>query len=119
MTPPLIALDEHFFSSSVPDDMKKSYSEQLKHVPGVYDKLRDLGFQRLADMDAGRISLQIISHAPGLHDPAACRAANDELAGAVSDERQRDGRFAGFAVAPMGNPEEAAAELHRAVKELG
>ncbi|KAK1753413.1 hypothetical protein QBC47DRAFT_42789 [Echria macrotheca] len=119
MTPPLIALEEHFFSSAGPNDMKKSYSEQLKHVPGVYDKLRDLGPQRLADMNAGRISLQIVSHAPGLHDPLACRAANDELAAAVSDERQRDGRLAGFAVAPMGHPEEAAAELNRAVTELG
>lgn len=127
MTPPLITLEEHFFSSAVPDSLKQAYSEQLKHVPGIFDKLCDLGDLRLRDMDTGRISLQVVSHAPGLTDPAACRAANDQLAGAIRAEETRAGgsareaksRFAGFAVAPMGHPQEAAAELRRAVAELG
>ncbi len=127
MTPPLITLEEHFFSSHVPSDLRLCYSEQLKHVPGVYDKLRDLGSLRLHDMDAGRVSLQIISHGPGLSSPAACRAANDELAAAIQVEEARAGgtalegksRFAGFAAAPMGHPDEAATELRRAVSTLG
>lgn len=78
----------------------------------------------------------------------ACRVANDALAEAVRAEGERaavaaaargdggaegggggdggdakggkwGGRFAGFAVAPMGEPAEAAGELRRAVRELG
>ncbi|KAK0610546.1 hypothetical protein B0T17DRAFT_117825 [Bombardia bombarda] len=125
MTPPLITLEEHFFSASVPSDLQESYSEQFKHVNGIYDKLCDIGETRLRDMDAGRVSLQVVSHAPGLYDPAACRAANDQLAAAINAEEVRAGgstgksRFAGFAVAPMGHPDEAAAELRRAMTELG
>ncbi|KAK0724696.1 hypothetical protein B0H67DRAFT_480088 [Lasiosphaeris hirsuta] len=126
MTPPLITLEEHFFSSAVPDILKQSYSEQLKNVPGIHDKLRDLGALRQRDMDTGKVSLQVVSHAPGLSPfPDACRAANDQLAAAIKAEEIRAGgaagksRFAGFAVAPMGHPAEAAAELRRAVGELG
>ncbi|KAH8887310.1 amidohydrolase 2 [Thozetella sp. PMI_491] len=127
MTPPLIALEEHFFSSAVPEEMRVAYSEQLKHVPGVLEKLQDLSGLRRADMDAGRISLQIISHAPGLSDPDACRRANDELAAAITAEDARGGGtaregksgFAGFAVAPMGHPDAAAQELRRCVEQLG
>jgi len=119
MSMPLIALEEHFFSALVPDALKLSYLEQLKHIPDVYDKLRDLSAQRLQDMSAGNISLQVISHAPGLHDPGACRAANNELAGAVKADGPLKGRIAGLAVAPMGKPLLAAAELRRAVNELG
>ncbi len=127
MVPPLIALEEHFFSSAVPVALQQSYSEQLKHVPGVLNKLQDLSSLRRSDMDAGRVSLQIISHAPGLTDPDACRGANDQLAAAIKAEEERAGgtakvgksRFAGFAVAPMGHPEEAARELRRCMTELG
>ncbi len=126
MVPPLIALEEHFFSSAVPDALKNSYSEQLKHVDGILDKLRSLSDLRRDDMDAGRVSLQIISHAPGLGDPVACRGANNQLADAIKLEETRSGgtaregksRFAGFAVAPMGHPEEASKELRRCITEL-
>ncbi|KAK3367482.1 hypothetical protein B0H63DRAFT_489267 [Podospora didyma] len=127
MTPPLIALEEHFFSSQVPKNHRQSYQEQLKHIPAILDKLCNLGDVRLRDMDAGRVSLQVISHAPGMTDPAACRVANDQLAAAIKVEETRAGgtpregksRFAGFAVAAMGHPHEAATELRRAVTELG
>ncbi|KAJ4419722.1 hypothetical protein N0V85_000894 [Neurospora sp. IMI 360204] len=120
MTPPLITLEEHFFSSAVPENLKPKYSEQLKHVDGVYDKAVDLGALRLRDMDAGGVALQVISHVPGLSDnPVACHAANDQLAGVIKAKDQSKGRFAGFAGAPMGHPDQAAAELRRAVTELG
>lgn len=126
MTPPLIALEEHFFSSHVPPDLKESYSEQLRHVQGVKEKLENLSDLRLRDMDAGKVSLQIVSHAPGLTDPIACRAANNQLHAAIKAEETRSGgnarhgrsRLAGFAVAPMGDPHQAAAELRRAVNKL-
>ncbi|GAB1317364.1 hypothetical protein MFIFM68171_07574 [Madurella fahalii] len=133
MTPPLITLEEHFFSTSSPASLKASYSEQLKHVPNVYAKLTDLtgdpAGPRRRDMAAGRVALQVISHVPGLagYDAAACRAANNELRAAVREEERRAGgtaregraRFAGLAVAPMADPAAAAAELRRAVAELG
>jgi predicted TIM-barrel fold metal-dependent hydrolase len=113
---PLITLEEHFFSSVIgnPD----TYSEQFKWVPGVLDKLQDLGTLRLENMDANSISLQVISHAPGLGaaPPTDCKTANDQLAAAVAANSKR---FAGFAVLPMSAPEEAAAELRRCVQELG
>ncbi|KXX79685.1 2,3-dihydroxybenzoate decarboxylase [Madurella mycetomatis] len=80
-------------------------------------------------MAAGRVALQVVSHVPGLggYDSGACRAANDELFAAVREEERRAGgtaregraRMAGLAVAPMGDPPAAAAELRRAVRELG
>jgi predicted TIM-barrel fold metal-dependent hydrolase len=87
-------------------------------------------------MAAGGVALQVISHAPGLgeYPPDVCRAANDRLAAAIrrdvelrggDGDGDGDGKgrgrgvFAGFAAAPMGEPAEAAAEVGRAVRELG
>ncbi|KAF7845632.1 hypothetical protein BT93_L1501 [Corymbia citriodora subsp. variegata] len=69
---------------------------------------------RLKDMDAGGVSLQILSHGPLDATLEACRLANDELAEAC---KARPSRLAGFAMLPMTHPEEAADELERCVKE--
>jgi predicted TIM-barrel fold metal-dependent hydrolase len=89
----------------------------------VDEQLRDLGRQRLADMDANGIDLQVISHAPpgpqalgGVEALARAREANDLLADAV---RAYQGRFAGFASLPTADPQAAADELERATGELG
>lgn len=118
MAPPLITLEEHFFSSSVSSNMDKAYVEQFKHVPGLESKLKDLSGIRLKDMEAGKVSLQIISHAPtpGAPSPQQCIEANDQLSAAVADNKTH---FAGFAVLPMAHPEEAAKELERSVKQHG
>lgn len=118
MLPPLVTLEEHFFSAAVGDSSNASYTEQLKHIPGLSEQLRDLSLRRLSDMSEGAVSFQVISHAPGaaalpLHVHVD---ANDQLAAAISVNKDR---FAGFAVLPMGKPEDAAGELHRCVKELG
>src|SRR5690242_6204007 len=116
-----IALEEHFWTA------------ELAAPPGtgplatwgqrVDDQLRDLGHERLADMDASGIDLQVISHvAPaaqalaGAEGLARAREANDRLAGAV---RAHPARFAGFATLPTADPEAAAGELNRAVRDLG
>ncbi len=78
--------------------------------------LSSLGEQRLDDMNAGSINLQVISHAPTTADADACRVGNDQLSQACGDN---PGRFAGFAMLPMLEPEAASAELERAVKGLG
>jgi len=115
MVPPLITLEEHFFSPECIRTFEAKYSEQLKHLPGLASKLQDLGELRLQDMDAGNVSVQVISHGPGTLSPAQCRAANEQLATAVAKYQPR---FAGFAALPMQYPAIAAQELTRCVREL-
>lgn len=114
MVPPLITLEEHFFSTECISSFEAKYSEQLKHLPGLASKLQDLGELRLQDMNAGHVSLQAISHGPGTLSPSQCRAANEQLATAVSKNKSR---LAGFAVLPMEDPVIAAQELTRCVRE--
>lgn len=76
----IVTLEEHFFSERFLATEKSKFSEQLSHVPGLVEKLRDLGPIRLQHMDAGNVSVQVISHGPGKMSPEECRAANDELA---------------------------------------
>ena len=124
--PPLITLEEHFVSE-IPAGLGEAWSDFFVKRPGLQDKLFDLSDLRLRDMDEGKVSLQIISHAAGLIDPTACRTANDKLAAAIQAEERRGGgsarqgksKYAGFAVLPMGDPDKAATELRRAVTELG
>jgi predicted TIM-barrel fold metal-dependent hydrolase len=113
---PLIALEEHFLASFI--GRNPFYAEQFKWLPGIADKLTDIGHLRLQEMDKGSVSLQVVSHGPGLGSAPAeeCRTANDELHAAVKKEGGK--RFAGFAVLPMGRPDQAATELQRAVREL-
>lgn len=82
----------------------------------------DLGDNRLRDMDAHGIDVQIVSYSsPAQFAPAdeavpLTRAANDRLAQAIAAHPDR---FSGFAVLPWQAPLAAADELDRAVTELG
>lgn len=79
---------------------------------------------RLAAMDAAGIDLQVLSpnpltffaHVEPEWATAFCRRHNDELAALVDTA---PARLAGLAQLPMQDPERAAAELRRAVGELG
>ena len=77
---------------------------------------------RLAEMDKHGIDMQILSYSnPSQNVPAnqqvqLTRQANNRLAQAV---RENPSRFGGFASLPWSQPEAAAEELERAVKELG
>ena len=86
---------------------------------GIYD----LGEGRIAAMDAAGIDVQILSHtAPGPEtlEPSLAvdlaKQANDAVAAAVSKYPER---FLGFATLPMRNPEAAASELERVVRDQG
>lgn len=118
MVPPLIALEEHFLSTAVLEAFNDAYQEQFKAIPAVKGKLADLSELRLEEMAKGKISMQVISHAPapGSLSAEMCRQGNDQLAAAVQKNKAR---FAGFAVLPVAHPEESAKELERCVKELG
>lgn len=117
-----IALEEHF---ALPDTLGDSEQYAVAGSwSGFQRKLLDLGDSRLPDMDRHGIALSILSlNSPAIQaiaDPGAAietaQRANDALAGAVA---RRPDRFAGFAALPMQDPEAAARELGRGIRELG
>lgn len=63
MKPPLIALEEHFYSNAVFASLDEKFKLTLGAIPGLTDQLCDLGSGRIEAMDRGRISLQVVSHA--------------------------------------------------------
>ena len=117
-----IALEEHF---AIPDTLMDSAG----FVPESYwgelkSRLLDIQERRIAEMDAHGIEMMILSlNAPAVQAiPQTARAdeiarrANDYLAEQVAKRPQR---FQAFAALPMQDPELAARELERCVKELG
>jgi uncharacterized protein len=125
-----IALEEHFKTSAIraanaDHPLEKAYAAyggpeaDADVPPGILD----IAEQRIAAMDAGGIDVQVLSHTvpstesleSGLAIKLAAQA-NDQLATAVTAHPDR---FAGFATLPMPDPRAAAAELDRAVTELG
>ena len=87
------------------------------------NELADLGNARLADMDVGGITTEVLSVAgpgadlvPGQPGIDLARAYNDALAEACA---RHPTRYRGFAHLPMLAPEAAADELDRTAKDLG
>ena len=126
-----IALEEHFWT---PELAAQPGTGVLARRGGAEldAALRDVGDERIADMDAAGIDVQVLSHAQpaaqSLSGPdvgeavgagpgaAAAQRANDFLAAAIAAHPTR---LAGFATLPTGSPSAAADELARAVGELG
>ncbi len=101
------------------------YSETTFEPHGdlILNRLLDIGPGRIAEMDRAGIQLAVISlTAPGTDhfDPAVgtllAKRCNDRLAEAVAKYPER---LAGFAALAPKDPQAAAAELERCVKELG
>lgn len=115
MIPPLITLEEHYLSQNVRQHLKDvgKADPYADFPPQMIDKLTSLGSDRLDALDAGKVSLQILSHSPLNATPEECRIANDKLADSCSTQA----RYAAFALLPMESPTAAAAELERCVKE--
>jgi 2,3-dihydroxybenzoate decarboxylase len=122
----LIALEEAFWYDKLSTD-----GTPLPHLPvkpeviaGWRRKLADFTEYRLPEMDKHGVDMQVLSlTAPGIQmQPdtriavADARAANDFLATVISEH---PGRFQGLAAVPLQDPRQAAAELRRAVRELG
>ena len=80
------------------------------------DSMSDLD-QRLADMDERGIDVELVSAPPYVQNsaPDICKQMNDATAEAIDGSK----RFIGLATLPMQEPEAAAAELERCVRELG
>jgi predicted TIM-barrel fold metal-dependent hydrolase len=127
----VVALEEHF---NVPAVVKRIDPAAISargfrprraptSGPNPLALLPEIGEQRLKSMDDTGITVQVLSTAPpgpdlmpGADGVALARDINNHLAEAVA--RHPD-RFAGFAVLPLASPDACAAELTRAVKQLG
>jgi len=117
-----IALEEHFSISETAADSVGYFPEPVQKE--VLARNADIHGRRLALMDEHGIETMLLSlNAPAVqaipdkaraHDIA--RKANDYLAEQV---HKRPDRFQGFAALAMQDPELAARELERCVKELG
>ncbi|HEY4139855.1 MAG TPA: amidohydrolase family protein [Pseudolabrys sp.] len=116
-----IALEEHFAIQPTLGDSKVFGAHVWKDLE---HRLIDIQETRLAEMDKHGVEMMILSlNAPAvqaIHDTkeaiAVAKQANDVLAENI---QKRPARFAGFAALAMQDPEAAAAELTRCVKDLG
>jgi len=120
-----ITLEEHISTPEYLEAVAKARRGDpvVGHLQAHRSKLLDVGEGRLADMDAAGIDMQVLSLSGiGLDmlDPATATAlardVNDKLAGAV---KARPDRFAAFATLALQEPEKAAHEFERCVRQLG
>jgi predicted TIM-barrel fold metal-dependent hydrolase len=122
-----ITLEEHFVTPAFLNGPGRSLLEHPfppgHRLAGVVDRLRDIGNGRIAAMDAAGIDVQVLSlNSPGVEQSNADEAiaigrdTNDFLADAIAAHPTR---LAGFATVPTSAPDQAAAELERAVRQLG
>ena len=117
-----IGLEEHFAIAETLGDSKGYLPEST--WPELSARLTDFHGQRLALMDKHGMAMMLLSlNAPAVQAiPDAARAAevarraNDVLAEQVA---KRPGRFQGLAALPMQDPERAAREAERCIRELG
>jgi 2,3-dihydroxybenzoate decarboxylase len=114
-----IALEEHFVLA---ENIETSYAVRDLH-PETRSKILDLGTGRIADMDRGGLDICILSlTAPGVQAIpnakeaiAQARRTNDYLAENIAKNPKR---LKGFATLPLQDPEGAAKELTRCVRDL-
>src|SRR3984893_10090936 len=114
-----ITLEEHFVLGETIDT---SYAVR-DLPPETRHKILDVGSGRIAEMDRGGLDICILSlTAPGVQAVpnitqaiAQARRTNDYLAENVAKNPER---LKGFATLPLQDPESAAQELTRCVKDL-
>ena len=127
----VVALEEHF---TVPALVKRidpaaiarrGFKPRKPPVgrPNPMELVPEIGERRLKSMDDAGIDVQVLSGTgagpdlvPGPDGIAMAREMNDHLAAACA---KHPTRFQGFAALPMQSPDACAAELQRAVKDLG
>ena len=123
-----IAVEEHFTTEKILNHLASRVKAGAKYnMPLPYDVSSHtqsfISDKRLKDMDEAGIDMQVISPVcfqDGLVDPseavALSKVTNDELYEII---KKYPKRFAGFAGLACQDPDAAAKELERAVKELG
>ena len=109
-----IDVHAHYIPSSIPELANRRGG--FGPAANMRDSMSDLD-QRLADMDERGIDIELVSAPPYVQnsEPDLCRRMNDATAAAIAGSQ----RFIGLATLPMQEPEAAAAELERCVRELG
>ncbi len=115
-----IAVEEHF---RIEETAGSESRYPGSYWSGLSAKLLDIHNVRLVEMDKTGIEIEVISlnsnAVQGIPDTAKAieiaRRANDALARAIT---KRPDRFAGLAALPMQDPQAAAAELIRCVRDL-
>src|SRR5215469_695301 len=127
----IITLEEQFQTKEINDATRRfaeqfiapqdPWSQSTAASTSLDSLIFDLGEERLRQMDAMGVDMQILSTAGVQSLPAAeaiplARDANEQLAAAI---KAYPDRLAGFATLPTPDPEAAAAELERAVRQLG
>src|SRR6476620_8860487 len=116
-----IALEEHFAIEATLADSQVFGAHVWEELG---PRLTDFQDKRLRLMDASGVEIMIASlNAPAVQAIpdvkraiAVAREANDHLAAEIA---KRPDRFRGFAALAMQDPDEAARELSRCVRELG
>lgn len=122
-----ITLEEHYatpgFLNGPGRDFVQRAASAGNRMQEILARVRDVGEARIAEMDAAGIDVQVLSlNSPGVEPLAgdeACalaREANDFVVDAV---KRNPSRFAGFAALPIAEPDKAADELERAVRQHG
>ncbi len=118
-----IAFEEHFAIAETLEETRSFAGDS-----GVWDvftrQILDLGNERLENMDKSGIGFALLSlNAPGVQGILnageamnVAKKANDRMAEAVAEH---PGRYAALAALPMHDPDAAARELTRCVRELG
>ena len=117
-----VGLEEHFATEDTLADSKGFLPDDT--WPELRGRLIDIHERRIAEMDRHGVEMMVLSlNAPAIQampDPKRAneiaRRANDFLAEQV---RKRPDRFQALAALPMQDPELAAEELTRCVKDLG
>jgi predicted TIM-barrel fold metal-dependent hydrolase len=120
----IITLEEHVTTPDIVQAAQMSMSGAAPaYMQSINAKLLDMGDGRIADMDAAGITMQVLSVAANTVDKleasianALARDANDRMAAAVGAHPDR---FAAFATLALQEPDQAAAELERCVRQLG
>lgn len=122
----IITLEEHFRTQALEKATEKLVPSNILDggpINGPGSHLYDLETDRLKQMDAMGIDVQVLSYAvPATQLLSVAEAvpmardANDQLAAVVDAHPDR---FAGFATLRTPDPQAAAAELERAVRQLG
>jgi predicted TIM-barrel fold metal-dependent hydrolase len=123
----VIGVEEHTWTEELRDALLRFGGDDTVNVLSSREqtdhRLREVGEERLARMDAAGVDLQVLSiTSPGVQPLSAAEAAplardaNDFLADTV---RAHPDRFAALATLPTPDPAAAARELERCVTELG
>jgi predicted TIM-barrel fold metal-dependent hydrolase len=122
-----ITLEEHYATPGFFEGPGRGFVERFNaggdRMARIAAQLREVGEQRIAEMDAAGIDVQVLSlNSPGVEQLDAAdaivlaREANEFVSAAV---KRHPTRFGAFAAIPVAAPRQAADELERCVRELG